>query len=114
MGGKFPRTLQTGPCISNQLTPFQVSPPYAYVTSHVPKLLSFSLPLLILGMATLVRSPRSRASLPARNLLSAIPAVHVSLLSCLGHKEWRFIVYCVPCLNAISAIAAASLYVSAP
>lgn len=37
-----------------------------------------------------------------RSLLVA-PFVFVSLLSMLGHKEWRFVIYVVPLINIAAA-----------
>lgn len=42
-----------------------------------------------------------------------LPMLHVSLLSLLGHKEWRFILYVVPLLNVVSAVGAALLWLQA-
>lgn len=38
-----------------------------------------------------------------------LPAVHVGLLSALGHKEWRFVAYVVPLLNVLAAVGASAL-----
>ncbi|KAI0309435.1 GPI mannosyltransferase, partial [Amylostereum chailletii] len=66
-----------------------VSPPHAYFSSHLPKLLLGALPLSVLGFLV---DPRARATL--------FPAlVFVGLISALGHKEWRFVVYVVPVFN---------------
>jgi alpha-1,6-mannosyltransferase len=37
-----------------------------------------------------------------RSMLVA-PLVFVSMLSALGHKEWRFIIYVVPLINVAAA-----------
>jgi alpha-1,6-mannosyltransferase len=73
--------------------PTQVSPFHVYLTSHLPKLLMASFPLAILG-----------ATLDSRIRSLLIPStVFISLISCLGHKEWRFIVYVVPLFNVAAA-----------
>ncbi|KAF8577775.1 glycosyltransferase family 22 protein [Ramaria rubella] len=69
------------------------SPPYSYFTTHLPKLLMSALPLSIVGL--LVDKRMQRVLLPW--------FVFVALLSCLGHKEWRFIVYVVPIWNIVGA-----------
>ena len=45
-----------------------------------------------------------------RSMLVA-PLVFVSLLSALGHKEWRFIIYVVPLINVAAARGARWMYV---
>ena len=41
-----------------------------------------------------------------------LPAVgFVFLMSLIGHKEWRFVVYAVPMLNIAAAYGAQALYV---
>ncbi|KAI0312103.1 Alg9-like mannosyltransferase family-domain-containing protein [Amylostereum chailletii] len=76
-----------------------VSPPHAYFSSHLPKLLLGALPLSVLGFLV---DPRARATL--------LPAlVFVGLISALGHKEWRFVVYVVPVFNVAAARGARSL-----
>lgn len=71
----------------------QVSPPRTYFTSYLPKLLLGSLPLSIIGI---IVDPRIRSLL--------LPALSfVGLMSKLGHKEWRFIVYVVPIFNVAAA-----------
>ncbi|KAF7972945.1 hypothetical protein HWV62_16508 [Athelia sp. TMB] len=65
------------------------SPPLTYVTAFLPKLTLGALPLSVLG-----------AILDSRVRSILIPCViFVGLISCLGHKEWRFIVYIVPLIN---------------
>lgn len=36
----------------------------------------------------------------------------VALISCLGHKEWRFVVYVIPVLNVAASRAAVWLFVT--
>ncbi|KAN0063020.1 Dol-P-Man:Man(7)GlcNAc(2)-PP-Dol alpha-1,6-mannosyltransferase [Thecaphora frezii] len=84
-----------------------VSPWHAYFTEHLTKLLSFSLPLLAVGLVVLFGRAGARHNYPQRTVLTVLPLVHVATLSLLGHKEWRFVVYCLPCFNAVSAIGAA-------
>ncbi|KAF5342526.1 hypothetical protein D9611_002046 [Ephemerocybe angulata] len=70
-----------------------VSPPHTYFTSFLPKLLLWGLPLSLIGMW---KDPRIRAPLyPACSF--------VVLMSSLGHKEWRFIIYVVPIFNIAGA-----------
>lgn len=67
----------------------QTSPPLTYVISYLPKLLLGSLPLSIVGFFSDKR---------IRSLL--FPACcFIFMISFLGHKEWRFIVYVVPIFN---------------
>lgn len=42
--------------------------------------------------------------------LLLLPVIHIALLSLVGHKEWRFILYAIPLLNVVSAIGAAYLW----
>ncbi|KAG1863451.1 glycosyltransferase family 22 protein [Suillus tomentosus] len=69
------------------------SPVHAYFLSHLPKLLLGSLPLAILGA---ISDNRVRA-------LMYPPVLFIALISCLGHKEWRFIIYVVPLFNIAAA-----------
>jgi alpha-1,6-mannosyltransferase len=71
----------------------QTSPVHAYFLSHLPKLLLGSLPLAVLGAAL---DNRIRA-------LMYPPVFFIVLISCLGHKEWRFIIYVVPFFNVAAA-----------
>ncbi|TFK71490.1 alpha-1,6-mannosyltransferase subunit [Pluteus cervinus] len=70
-----------------------VSPPLTYFTTHLPKLLLSSLPLSVLGV---IVSPKARPL-----VLSSL--AFVGLISFLGHKEWRFVVYVVPPFNIAAA-----------
>ncbi|EJU04812.1 hypothetical protein DACRYDRAFT_87050 [Dacryopinax primogenitus] len=69
-----------------------VSPIHAYFTSHIPKLLLGALPLSLVGLV----------DSQALEILQPWIA-YLSLISLLGHKEWRFIVYAVPVLNVAAA-----------
>jgi len=83
-----------------------VSPPWAYVAWELPRLLSFTLPLAVLGAAVALR----RGSLQSAQVaLVVLPAAHIALLSMLRHKEWRFIAYVVPLLDALGALGAGAL-----
>ncbi|KAL0953154.1 hypothetical protein HGRIS_004417 [Hohenbuehelia grisea] len=65
-----------------------VSPYHTYITSALPKLLLTAFPLALL-------SPFTPLLLPA--------ITFVLLMSLLGHKEWRFIVYIVPIFDVAAA-----------
>ncbi len=68
---------------------YQISPPWTYFTLYLPKLLLASLPLSVIGIF---------ADKRIRSLL--IPSLtFITLMSFLGHKEWRFIIYVVPIFN---------------
>ncbi|KAG2145216.1 glycosyltransferase family 22 protein [Suillus clintonianus] len=69
------------------------SPIHAYFLSHLPKLLLGSLPLAVLGA---VVDGRVQA-------LIHPPLLFIGLISSLGHKEWRFIIYVVPLFNIAAA-----------
>ncbi|TFK49730.1 alpha-1,6-mannosyltransferase subunit [Heliocybe sulcata] len=70
-----------------------VSPAHAYFTSFLPKLLLSAYPLSIIG---------ALADGRIRELLFA-PVVFINLISALGHKEWRFVIYVVPAFNIAAA-----------
>lgn len=85
---------------------YQVSPWHTYITAHLPKLLMFSLPLAMFAFI----DPRARRSLHGWRTVIVLPATIMVLgMSCLGHKEWRFIAYVVPLVNVIAAFGASSL-----
>ncbi|THH12420.1 hypothetical protein EW146_g7714 [Bondarzewia mesenterica] len=73
-----------------------VSPFHTYFASSIPKLLLGSAPLSLLGFLLDSR---------VRTLL--YPAfLFIILISFLGHKEWRFIVYVIPLFNVAAACGA--------
>lgn len=80
------------------------SHPLTYVTSYLPKLLLGALPLAFVGFI----SDRH-----IRNVLVA-PLSFIALISCLGHKEWRFIIYVVPAFNVAAARTARLMCVHFP
>ncbi|OBZ66165.1 putative Dol-P-Man:Man(7)GlcNAc(2)-PP-Dol alpha-1,6-mannosyltransferase [Grifola frondosa] len=83
--------------IQGKSSDWGVSPFYTYFTSFLPKLLLSSLPLSLIGA---LLDPRVRALL--------VPAIaFLALISGLGHKEWRFVVYVVPLFNIAAARSAA-------
>ncbi|KAF8635074.1 hypothetical protein AX15_000563 [Amanita polypyramis BW_CC] len=78
-----------------------VSPPLTYVKSYLPKLLLGSLPLSVVG-----------AMIDGRIRTLLFPSISfIALLSFLGHKEWRFIIYVVPIFNLAAARGASFLSV---
>ncbi|KAF8717749.1 Alg9-like mannosyltransferase family, partial [Rhizoctonia solani] len=99
-------------------TPTQISPWHTYLTQHLPKLLLGSTPLALYACAptALERAllkTNDKANSPhspsiVRELLTPYVAF-VLLISGLGHKEWRFVVYVVPIINVAAAIGAKRL-----
>lgn len=88
----------------------KVSPPLAYFTSHLPKLLNSSISFLPIGALILTLQKSNSTSFISSNSFGMlfVSFSHIGLLSLLGHKEWRFIVYVVPLLNSISAVGISS------
>ncbi|QRV89538.1 glycosyltransferase family 22 protein [Ceratobasidium sp. AG-Ba] len=110
----------------------QTSPFHAYLTHHLPKLLLASLPLAIFACVPLSLKSISNSDDPkdtssddpkgtatgwrldaantrsVRALLAPFLAF-VLLVSGLGHKEWRFVVYVVPMVNVAAAVGAQRL-----
>jgi alpha-1,6-mannosyltransferase len=73
----------------------QTSPFYSYWAVHLPKLLTGAFPFSLLGV---VVDKRARSV--------ALPAItFVTIMSYLGHKEWRFIIYVIPIFNLCAACA---------
>jgi alpha-1,6-mannosyltransferase len=64
-----------------------------YFAVHLPKLLMTGLPLACFGL--LVDSRIFPILLPF--------IIYTALISNLGHKEWRFIIYTVPAFNVAAA-----------
>lgn len=84
----------------------QVSPWHTYLSAHLPKLLMFSLPLAIYAFI----DPKARRSLHGWRTVLLLPSATMVLgMSCLGHKEWRFIAYVVPLVNIVAAFGASAL-----
>ncbi|KAJ8502694.1 hypothetical protein ONZ45_g11520 [Pleurotus djamor] len=73
-----------------------VSPYRMYLASSLPKLLLSAYPLSLLPLLAPVRRSRVRSAV--------FPYLtFVLLISCLAHKEWRFIIYVVPAFNISAA-----------
>ncbi|KAL0576840.1 Dol-P-Man:Man(7)GlcNAc(2)-PP-Dol alpha-1,6-mannosyltransferase [Marasmius crinis-equi] len=69
------------------------SPPWTYFLTYLPKLLLSALPL---SGFSFIFDHRIRALL--------LPYItFIVLISALGHKEWRFIVYVIPAFNVAAA-----------
>ena len=68
---------------------------------HLPKMLLGAVPLALVGLVTDVRI----------RFLLLPSSIFVALISCLGHKEWRFIIYIVPLVNIASCRGAVWLLV---
>ncbi|OSC97695.1 glycosyltransferase family 22 protein [Trametes coccinea BRFM310] len=80
-----------------------VSPYHTYFSAHLPKLLLSAAPLSALGALLDSR---------IRSLLAPY-LTFILLISALGHKEWRFIIYMVPAFN-IGAARGATWLVTRP
>lgn len=86
------------------------SPWWTYLVVFLPKLLLSSLPLSVFALVGSKRSRRILSSMGVRTWgLAAIIGL-VGGLSCLGHKEWRFVVYVVPIINLYAAVGLATLW----
>ncbi|WFD06837.1 dolichyl-P-Man:Man7GlcNAc2-PP-dolichol alpha-1,6-mannosyltransferase [Malassezia vespertilionis] len=80
-------------------------PWHTYLVHDIPRMLTGTLPLFLVGLIYPVRAfPRA-----AILCMALFP---VGLLSILSHKEWRFILYSVPLLNCVSAVGAVGCHAS--
>ncbi|KTW31808.1 dolichyl-P-Man:Man(7)GlcNAc(2)-PP-dolichol alpha-1,6-mannosyltransferase [Pneumocystis jirovecii RU7] len=80
-----------------------VSAWHIYFSTYIPKLLLNPLFLVLWGVSLFTRTKDTV------NLL--VPNIGFALIySLVPHKEWRFIIYIIPSLTAISAIGAAHIY----
>lgn len=82
------------------------SPWYFYFTNALPRLLLNPLAYTLL-MPVAVFSPASRSRVAA---ILVPQLAYVGLYSFLPHKEWRFILYVIPGLTAVSAVGAAWIW----
>ncbi|QDS67991.1 hypothetical protein FKW77_009286 [Venturia effusa] len=83
-----------------------VSPFHFYFTNALPRLLLNPLTYLLLIPLALAQ-PATRS----RSLAILLPSLgFVALYSILPHKEWRFIIYIIPALTAVSAIGASWIW----
>ncbi|WVR05888.1 hypothetical protein IAU60_002914 [Kwoniella sp. DSM 27419] len=99
-----------------------VMPFHYYFTNSLPKLLLSSSLLLPVGLGVwFLRSAGARAGGKAGakveegvgevlRLFGLGIATLLGAMSCIGHKEWRFIIYALPILQLIAALAAAGLW----
>ncbi|KAJ3076860.1 dolichyl-P-Man:Man(7)GlcNAc(2)-PP-dolichol alpha-1,6-mannosyltransferase [Podochytrium sp. JEL0797] len=73
---------------------YGLSPPLDYFTTLLPRIAPIAIPLALHAGLTDAR---------CRRLLT--PAtVFVAVMSCIGHKEWRFVFPIVPLVNAAAAV----------
>lgn len=72
-----------------------------YLSQGVPAVLLGTLPLFLLGAAQLWRGSDQR--LPLQRLALILPAVYVALHSCVAHKEFRFLLPCLPFMHMVAA-----------
>ncbi|KAI9894664.1 MAG: dolichyl-P-Man:Man(7)GlcNAc(2)-PP-dolichol alpha-1,6-mannosyltransferase [Vezdaea aestivalis] len=88
--------------VQSKSSEWGISSWHYYFTSAVPRLLINPLCLLLLIPLPLLLPPYRKRALDL-----GIPAVSfVALYSIQPHKEWRFIIYIIPQLTAISALGA--------
>jgi alpha-1,6-mannosyltransferase len=81
------------------------SPWYYYVTNLVPKISSFSI-LVTLGSAFLQKPLTIRKEGQSISIwpFLALSVLHLSCLSLIYHKEWRFVIYLVPLLSIAASL----------
>ncbi|KDN50722.1 hypothetical protein RSAG8_01220, partial [Rhizoctonia solani AG-8 WAC10335] len=84
------------------------SPWYAYLTHHLPKLLLGSAPLSLYASLPSTKHKENKPSNPVWELVAPY-TLFTLLISGLGHKEWRFVVYVVPMINVVAAVGAQRL-----
>ncbi|PLW27310.1 hypothetical protein PCASD_20687 [Puccinia coronata f. sp. avenae] len=80
--------------VEGQSVQWGVMPWHFYFTSSLPKLLGITYPLALLGFVL------NRKIF----LLGACTLVFLVAMSCLGHKETRFIIYIVPVWNLATSV----------
>ncbi|KAI8918498.1 alpha-1,6-mannosyltransferase subunit [Powellomyces hirtus] len=85
--------------VDNGSVAYGVEPPYAYVLRYLPKITPLGVPLALYAYY----------SVPATRRYLIPVSAFVGLYSLLPHKEWRFIIYAVPIINAMSAVAASTM-----
>ncbi|PWN32366.1 uncharacterized protein FA14DRAFT_175171 [Meira miltonrushii] len=86
-----------------------VSSWHAYITQHIAKLIS--IPCILLFFGGIAISFRSNSNSDPKPLKALVVIVsHVAIMSCLGHKETRFITYLTPLLNLYAAKGAAAIW----
>ncbi|CAE6429231.1 unnamed protein product [Rhizoctonia solani] len=100
------------------LAEFLISPWHTYLTHHLPKLLLGSAPLALYacaptGLERVLLQTNDKTNSPhspsvVRELLTPY-VIFVLLISGLGHKEWRFVIYVVPMINVAAAVGAKRL-----
>lgn len=108
--------------LEGQSANWGIMPRHYYLSNSLPKLLMGSLPLAGAAVAwTTLRqtglmkryaqpaAERTVFEVSVRMGLGVGAAGMIAALSCIGHKEWRFVVYVVPVLNVLAAVAAATL-----
>ncbi|CAE6457052.1 unnamed protein product [Rhizoctonia solani] len=85
------------------------SPWHAYLTHHLPKLLIGSAPLALYACTpSTIEQKENKPQSPVLELLTPY-IIFTLLISALGHKEWRFVVYVVPMINVAAAVGAKRL-----
>lgn len=86
--------------VLNMSSNWGVMPWHWYFTSALPRALTFTIPLVLVG---LVREPAKASS-------ALLPALaFVSLYSFLPHKELRFIIHAIPSFSLVAALGADDL-----
>ena len=87
--------------VLNKGVEWGTEPAHAYFTKHLPKLLLLAYPLGLLEM-----QHRDKRHL---GLVAALVS-YIALMSCLEHKETRFIWYILPGWNMMASIALSRWY----
>ncbi|TIB10911.1 hypothetical protein E3P89_02638 [Wallemia ichthyophaga] len=100
---------------NNKSSEWGVSPWYTYFLAHLPKLLMTGLPLSIAALlpkSSFLPNEINQKFITIHNKVASFQPVsllfpsinYIFILSFLGHKEWRFIIYTIPLFNALAGL----------
>ncbi|KAF9892005.1 dolichyl-P-Man:Man(7)GlcNAc(2)-PP-dolichol alpha-1,6-mannosyltransferase [Aspergillus nanangensis] len=92
--------------IHGQASAWGTHPWYFYFANAIPRLLLNPLTYLV-GMPLALVQPSTR---PAATYLLIPSLAFVSIFSFQPHKEWRFVIYVIPVLTAVSALGASYIW----
>jgi alpha-1,6-mannosyltransferase len=84
--------------IENRSVEWGTSPFYDYITHLLPRIIPLSFPMACISLRYAFARP-----------FVGLSMVHVFFLSLVPHKEWRFVMYCIPMMNIAASIGIAKI-----